>query len=161
MWRETKAGYTFVNWAKYQPTRAEIEAKRQATAERVKRWREQRDGNAVTDALVTPPPSRPVPARPGPSPSSQSPSEGKSPKQRASNKTPQPCGRVHDQAKPCRACAKANEEAAAEALRVKAEKRRAHEAKERAAREAERDATPPDDGTGYAKALEAVKAARG
>lgn len=75
---EGEKGWQFVNWADFQPTKAEVEAEREMTKERVKKWREARRGNAVgnavtpnvTNADVTPDvqvprpdPSRPVPSK--------------------------------------------------------------------------------------------------
>lgn len=85
LWERTSTGYAYHDWAKYQPTREEIELKRRATAERVRRSRNA-SRNAVTDAATntttsearngvsnaSPVPSRPVldppkpPRGPGP-----------------------------------------------------------------------------------------------
>lgn len=40
LWVPDHDGYTFHDWSEFQPTRAEIEARRLAGAERVKRYRE-------------------------------------------------------------------------------------------------------------------------
>lgn len=77
LWTATDEGYQFHNWEKYQFTREQLDAKREATRERVAKSRarrkaeregnevtnnvsnpvsndDERDGNGVTDALVTP-----------------------------------------------------------------------------------------------------------
>jgi hypothetical protein len=87
LWIETPEGVEIHDFSVYNPTRAQVEQRRAAGAERLRRWREERrddDGNAVTNAvtpkarnavtngvtdtdvtpLVTPTPSRPVPTRP-------------------------------------------------------------------------------------------------
>jgi hypothetical protein len=66
-------GAVLHDFLEYQPSRAQVHARRKAVTERVQRFREHnRNGNAVTtelqeriiDELVTPPPSRPVPSDP-------------------------------------------------------------------------------------------------
>ena len=74
LWDETDDGYVFRSWAEYQPSRDDVEAKRNAATERVRAYRAKRntrDGNAdvtryadVGNASVTPPPTRPDPTRP-------------------------------------------------------------------------------------------------
>lgn len=73
LWERTSTGYAYHDWAKYQPTREEIEVRRRATAERVRRSRNAAR-NAVTDGVTdaatsgvrnggsnaSPVPSRPV-----------------------------------------------------------------------------------------------------
>lgn len=74
LWGRSEDGYAFHDWAAHNPLRAEIEAKREATRERVTSHRKKRGGNddgnsggnAVTGAVVTPLPSRPVPTQPIP-----------------------------------------------------------------------------------------------
>ena len=71
LWHQVDGGFQFHDWAEYQPTRAEVEAERVATRERVKKHRAKRgsndDGNSVsngvTNGVSTPAPSRPVPSR--------------------------------------------------------------------------------------------------
>ncbi len=66
-WERVDEGYRFVDWERDQPTRADVEAKREATKARVQRYRERKlESNAVTEASVTPPPTRPGPTRPDP-----------------------------------------------------------------------------------------------
>jgi hypothetical protein len=77
-WRRTKTGYAFHGWDERNPSRAEVEGKREAAKERVAKYREKRAGNALQtrdgnalhahsgNAGVTPPPTRPDPARPDP-----------------------------------------------------------------------------------------------
>lgn len=74
LWDETDDGYVFRSWAEYQPSRDDVEAKRNAATERVRAYRAKRntrDGNAdvtryadVGNASVTLPPTRPDPTRP-------------------------------------------------------------------------------------------------
>jgi hypothetical protein len=42
LWIVADGGYQFHDWHLYQPTRASVEAEREATRKRVTRWREQR-----------------------------------------------------------------------------------------------------------------------
>lgn len=64
LWHETMDGYEFHDWAEYQPTRESVLEKREKTAERVADWRsKKRAGNAVTNDVVTLPPTRPDPTR--------------------------------------------------------------------------------------------------
>lgn len=81
--KDGEKGWQFLNWHEFQPSKAEVEAEREATKERVRRWREGKKGNAVTNAVTNGPvtedvrPPRPVPSRPDLSvvtTSSQSPS---------------------------------------------------------------------------------------
>lgn len=60
LWIIEGTGYRFKNWSKYQPTKESVMAERAATKERVNKWRERQNGNAVS----TPPPTRPDPTRP-------------------------------------------------------------------------------------------------
>jgi hypothetical protein len=72
LWEEDPDGWRFRSWHEYQPSRAEVEEKREKTAQRVRKHREK--GNAdVTDDVTRYLPSAdekcnaaPVPARPGP-----------------------------------------------------------------------------------------------
>jgi hypothetical protein len=81
LWEQREGGYQFHQWEQQQPTRDAVYDRRAKAAERVTRWRARRaaaaepgcngvtdayDGvsNAVTNALVTPPPTRPDPTRP-------------------------------------------------------------------------------------------------
>jgi hypothetical protein len=71
LWTKRRDGYTFRNWAKWQQTREEVEAKRAAVTERVRRHRAKNTENSGDDngdvtryeRDETPPPSRPVPTR--------------------------------------------------------------------------------------------------
>ena len=63
-------GWWFRNWSEFQPTKAQVEADRAATAERVREWRKRKSNgssntvtNTVTNTVGTPVPSRPVPSR--------------------------------------------------------------------------------------------------
>jgi hypothetical protein len=72
LWTEAEGGYQFHGWDEHNPSREHVEAKRAAQRERVTRHREKRAGNAscnalqqnhesVSNAIVTPPPTRPDP----------------------------------------------------------------------------------------------------
>lgn len=84
LWERTTTGYAYHDWAKYQPTREEIEVRRRATAERVRRSRNAAR-NAVTDRATDAATSdvrndvsnaSPVPSRPVLDPSPTLPAEG-------------------------------------------------------------------------------------
>lgn len=66
LWHQVDGGFQFHDWAEYQPTRAEVEAERVATRERVKKHRAKQggngDSNGVSNGVSTPAPSRPVPS---------------------------------------------------------------------------------------------------
>lgn len=71
LWEPVTGGYQFCGWEDFQPTKAQVEADRKATADRVKAWRNRKsngDSNGVTNGVSngvgTPAPSRPVPSRP-------------------------------------------------------------------------------------------------
>lgn len=71
MWDRLPDGWGFHDWEKYQPTREQVEGERQATRERLQRWRANRRtgnavGNGVTNGVSNAAPSRPVPSRPDP-----------------------------------------------------------------------------------------------
>jgi hypothetical protein len=61
LWAPTVTGWTFHDWTDYQPTRAQVEADRAATAARVAAWRERQrtrkrgddDGSGPSLAAVT------------------------------------------------------------------------------------------------------------
>jgi len=61
-------GWQFHDWHQHQPTKTQIEADRKAARERLKKWRDNKrgnaDGNAVTNAEDT---DSPYPSRPDPS----------------------------------------------------------------------------------------------
>lgn len=68
LWEQENDGYRFHEWAEYQPTKAQLDAERQATKERVKQWRNsQRNGvtngvsNSGGNGVSTPAPTRPDP----------------------------------------------------------------------------------------------------
>lgn len=76
LWHETDGGVVVHDYLKYNPARTKVEARREATAARVRDHRDKGNGNAgeaalqepqdsncngVTTPPVTPPPSRPVP----------------------------------------------------------------------------------------------------
>jgi hypothetical protein len=72
LWCQTEDGYQFVDWEQWQPTKAQVKAEREATRQRVSKWREQRRNgvtdtvtNGVTNAVSNAAPSRPVPSRSG------------------------------------------------------------------------------------------------
>lgn len=68
LWEQVEGGYRFHNWERYQPSKAQQQAKRQATKERVERWRNAQC-NAVSNAVsngvsnASPDPTRPVPIK--------------------------------------------------------------------------------------------------
>jgi hypothetical protein len=81
LWLESGTGWQFHDWSFYQPTRDQVQAERDANAERLRRWRaRKRDTsiesddtcngvtngvtNGVVTASVTVPPTRPDPTRP-------------------------------------------------------------------------------------------------
>ena len=43
LWREVKGGWSFHDWAAYQPTKKSVMDKRSKDAERLRAWREKRD----------------------------------------------------------------------------------------------------------------------
>lgn len=64
LWRHDGDGIRFHDWEDFQPTKAQVEAEREATRERVERWRNKNrnaEGNAVTNGNGTDAPSRPDP----------------------------------------------------------------------------------------------------
>ena len=65
LWIQTRDGYLFHDWEKYQPTRESIEAEREASRERQRQSRERRHGSVTRDS------HRPDPARPDPTESSK------------------------------------------------------------------------------------------
>lgn len=75
LWVREGDGVRFRDWADYQPTKAQKDAGRSATADRVRAFRD-RERNGVTptvsNATGTPAPSRPVPSRPEDSPNGES-----------------------------------------------------------------------------------------
>lgn len=157
MWRRARGAYLFVNWAKYQPTKREIEEKRDEERRRVSEWRERkRASKGLVDAeSVTPyvqertagvQTSRPDPSRPVPSRIKEgSPLGGNSPKQ-APEFAPQPCGDSHDPKRSCGACADARRKgktADADKERDDNRRQRAADVRARRDREAEAAATEP------------------
>jgi hypothetical protein len=60
LWERTETGYAYHDWTSRNPTRNDVEARRERTRDRVTRWR----CNAVTDVGGNP---APVPTRPVPS----------------------------------------------------------------------------------------------
>jgi hypothetical protein len=48
IWEVVEGGYQIHDYDQYQPTKAQIEAERKATADRVKRWRDNHSNNEVT-----------------------------------------------------------------------------------------------------------------
>ena len=71
--KDGENGWQFCNWHAFQPSKAEVESEREATKERVRKWRESKKSNAVTNgvtnSVVTPEvrAPRPDPTRPDPS----------------------------------------------------------------------------------------------
>lgn len=71
LWKRTRNGFTFVNWAEFQPTRAGQDAKRKAESQRKAEWRARKaaeraavSGNVPTGQNrddVSPDPTRPDP----------------------------------------------------------------------------------------------------
>lgn len=186
LWREVKAGWIFHEWSVYQPDAASLKAKRNAEVDggvwgNHKRWHVARnirvpgcdycDGMPPDDDFEPSPPdwvpdgvpdSPPIPPVPEPEPDSKVSRGGKSPKQ-DETWPPQPCGRSHNPATNCGACGKQRRDAKqadTDALKAKAAKERQRSADQRAARQAEIDQTPPDDGTGADKARAAFRAAK-
>jgi hypothetical protein len=43
LWEEAEGGWLFHDWADFQPTRASVIEKRQKSAERLRKWREQKE----------------------------------------------------------------------------------------------------------------------
>lgn len=70
LWKQTETGYVFHNWDEFQPTKAQKDAERAATKERVSKWRNGRR-NGVTNGVSngggngggTDAPTRPDPTR--------------------------------------------------------------------------------------------------
>lgn len=154
MWRRVKNGYVFVNWAKYQPTRAEIIAQRDAEKKRVAEWRANKKGvkPQVDSEVVTPyvqdrtdgvrvprpGPSRPVPSRP----EKKSGHLGGEPH----ISRPDRCEAHQDVDVKCGACAgarRSHEKAAVDAAKAKTAKQRAADTQARREREAEAAAIEP------------------
>ena len=46
LWEAVDGGWLYHDWADYQPMRKAVQEKRDATAERVRKWRAERDRNA-------------------------------------------------------------------------------------------------------------------
>lgn len=85
LWEATEDGYRFSSWGAYQPTREDLDERREAERQRKAEWRARRSGKTdaavshasrrdtrVTDAGETPDSvlTRPDPTRPGPTPTS-------------------------------------------------------------------------------------------
>ena len=95
LWREAESGYQMHDWLDRNPTRDDVEAQREAAAERQRRARERaresrRDAsvtNAVTHAPVTQLGVTVPPTRPDPTRKSQTPSVS-APRQAATTSTP-------------------------------------------------------------------------
>lgn len=64
MWSAHPEGYAFHGWAERNPTRRDVEDKRERTRSKVAEWRRNRSGNRVTRESCNP---APVPTRPDPS----------------------------------------------------------------------------------------------
>jgi len=62
LWEDTEGGYLIRSYNEYQPTRDKVHEKREQAKERLKRYREKREGNANE----TPPPTQPNPTQPNP-----------------------------------------------------------------------------------------------
>lgn len=71
--QDGEKGWRFRNWSEFQPSKAEVEAERAATRERVKKWRENNRRNGVTPDVTNDTGTgdvrspRPDPTRPDPS----------------------------------------------------------------------------------------------
>ncbi len=72
LWEATEDGFRFRSWSEYQPSKSDVESKREKTARKVADWREKKRAsdkvcNPVTPvdvtASVTLPPTRPDPSR--------------------------------------------------------------------------------------------------
>lgn len=89
LWSRDGETFVFHAWAEYQPSKEQVEAKREATKNRVNAWRE-RQGNGVTNASpadeVNAPPD---PTRPDPTPLSTSNEVESKPRKRAT-RIPEP-----------------------------------------------------------------------
>lgn len=70
LWDAVKGGYQFHDWDKYQPTREEVESKREAWKERQRAARSKRESRSDTQGDSERESASPVPSRPVPSPSS-------------------------------------------------------------------------------------------
>jgi len=75
LWEETPTGYHVHDYHQYQPSRTQVETRRQRTAERVAKWKETHGyacdstvTNGVGNAVTTPPPDPPPPPPPDPVP---------------------------------------------------------------------------------------------
>lgn len=66
LWYRVGDGYQFHQWDEYQPSRAKVHKDRAATAERVRRWRDDHQSNAVTNAVSNAAPGNSAPTRPDP-----------------------------------------------------------------------------------------------
>lgn len=116
LWDETPAGWTFHDWAEYQPTREQVLAERAAAAERKRKSRESRRASSQpsqgesrrdvrgVDAVIPASPTRPDPTRPDPSTSDEV-EEGDA----RGSALPSPfCSKHPDGTEaPCRACGNA------------------------------------------------------
>lgn len=171
LWKKARGGYRFHNWEKFQRTKAQVEARRVDEAERKRKYREskgqvkpenvpdlsQRDTTGVPGVS-----GHPIPAHPSPSQPLNGLSDlGGSPKQGAEF-APQACGRSHDPAKSCGACATARREASNTDAAVEREtnkRQRTAQTQERLARQAEAAATEPASPEFVQAAIAKVRAA--
>lgn len=69
LWVETEQGYQFVDWADWQPSKAQVSDRRRKTREKVAEWRSRNASNPVTNRVgnqggnPAPDPTRPDPTR--------------------------------------------------------------------------------------------------
>jgi hypothetical protein len=61
LWNEHPQGWTFHDWAEFQPTRDKVLSGRAATRERVERWRNERRNGVTNDVGTTAPSPSPSP----------------------------------------------------------------------------------------------------
>lgn len=78
LWRRTRVGFAFVNWAEFQPTRADVEAARKAERDRKADYRARTRATTGESPASVPPgqsenPNPPIPSRPDPTPNSDPP----------------------------------------------------------------------------------------
>ena len=173
LWHTEQDGWYFHDWLDYQPSKERITEERAAAAERQRVAREKardkrRDAEPVTgevtrESQVQSRSPRPDPTRPDPTSLKEgSPLGGNSPKQ-AAEFAPQACGRSHDPAKSCGACATARREVKSSDAAVEREtnrRQRADDERARKAREAEAAATEPASRELVQAAIAKVRAAR-
>jgi len=79
LWSDAGDTFVFTSWHEYQPSKAQVEARRDATKNRVNTWREGKS-NGVTETFTGAPRNAPPgPARPGPARKEAKASSGRTP----------------------------------------------------------------------------------